>query len=179
MSWSGYADCAIDLRPVIVSAQRWRARSLIDSYSLIDFSAARDIIESDRRLVHYMVSSLPASSFPGNHKLTPPADIEALGVRAARSTTPASIMTDGEVYGAGRRLSVLSYGEPGRDQRMMVSRQEPHQPARRRLRPAGRHRATLSLLLVLADVGAEPSRRTSRSAAGTASEGGQQGRLRP
>ncbi|MFO1275862.1 MAG: sensor histidine kinase [Sphaerotilus natans] len=116
-----YADRAIDHGLYLSSRALARQVKPIDSGLLIDFPrAARDIIESDPDdRVYYMVSSPPGEFILGNHKLTPPADIEAL-VPERPSFYDARIdTTDGEVTVRVAAI-VLSYGEPGRDQRMMV-----------------------------------------------------------
>ena len=116
-----YADRAIDHGLYLSSRALARQVKPIDSGLLIDFPrAARDIIESDPDdRVYYMVSSPPGEFILGNHKLTPPADIEAL-VPERPSFYDARIdTTDGEVTVRVAAI-VLSYGEPGRGQRMMV-----------------------------------------------------------
>ncbi|NRT57717.1 sensor histidine kinase [Sphaerotilus uruguayifluvii] len=116
-----YADRAIDHGLYLSSRALARQVKPVDSGLLIDFPrAARDIIESDPDdRVYYMVSSPPGEFILGNHKLTPPADIEAL-VPERPSFYDARIETpDGEVTVRVAAI-LLNYGEPGQGQRMMV-----------------------------------------------------------
>ncbi|MFM2341419.1 MAG: hypothetical protein RLZZ592_1072 [Pseudomonadota bacterium] len=116
-----YADRAIDHGLYLSSRALARQVKPVDSGLLIDFPrAARDIIESDPDdRVYYMVSSPPGEFILGNHRLTPPADIDALvperpSFYDTRIDTP-----EGEVMVRVAAI-VLNYGEPERGSRMMV-----------------------------------------------------------